>query len=211
MAKIYWAGVGEKICKMLWYGLLIACVWGMIRFGLGGFLAGGLSGVGSFLVALPFCVLAGLVGWRLFAPALADGITHLLLGGAGKLKAPPPLLSPCAGMIAAGRLEEARAALLELRQQYPNSPEVAELLFQLFERSGDRQGQIAVIETYFQTSDRQPGAANVMLLLAYADLIGKGAVPLLRSESGRSVYRAVEKRELQSRLRALAENENLSA
>ncbi len=211
MAGIYWSHVLEKICMALWYVLLIFCVWVMIRFGLGGFLEGGLSGVGSFLIALPFGVLAGLVGWRLFAPALADGITHLLFGGSEKLKAPPPLLSPCAGMIAAGRLEEAREALLELRRQYPNSPEVAELLFQLFESSGDREGQIATIETYFQTSDRQPGAANVMLLLAYADLVGKGAVPLLRSESGRSIYRAVEKRELQNRLRALTGNEKSSA
>ena len=187
----------------LWYVLLLFCVWVMVRFGLGGFLEGGLTGVGSFLIALPFGVLAGLVGWRLFAPGLADGVTRLLVGGSEKLKAPPPLLSPCAGMIAAGRLEEAREALLELRQQYPNSPEVAELLWQVYESSGDREGQIAVIETYFQTSDRQPGAANVMLLLAYADLIGERAVPLLRSELGRSVYRAVEKRELQNRLRSL--------
>lgn len=196
----------QRIYYTVWLLIFGFLVFMAIKLGLGGFAGGGPGGVIMFFGGAIFAGGAALIGHRLWGEVLAENFTYSLLASRKTLKEAPLILSPYAGMVARGEGLAALADLEELFAQYPDTPEIAGMLAEVYLRDAEAPDQfIQLVENYFARPKRVAGPDNLTLLMVYADLRGSDALPVLAGEADRSVYMPSEQKAIRNRIETLTE------
>ena len=162
---------------------------------------------GCYLLAVLY--LFGLSFSFTFSGAAANTLTDFLFYPKHFLKKAPPVLSRQQGLIKAGLLEQAEVELIEERQKYKSSPELALMLAEL--HAIDMQnpaGAVADCRFYFAHRSWRYHELNLHIALRYADWqvqLGNHAEArkqLLR-DARAGFYPAVEKKSLLARAESL--------
>lgn len=181
-----------------------------IFFRLGELKSGGLGGgVAASILFLFGTVLiaAGLlaVAWPLLTRGMAAMVNGLFLPSA-KLEKPALMLSPVAGKIAAGQLEEALRELKELERLHPENAAVCRMAADLYAgRLHDPQSAFETLRRYLHGSDRTPVEECVPLVMRYTDLCLRGGLydearMCVERELRRTCYSERERARLRKRL-----------
>jgi len=196
----------QRIYYIVWLLVFGFLVFMAIKLGLGGFASGGPGGVIMFFGGVIFAGAAGLIGYRLWGETLAENFTYSLLASRKTLKEALLILSPYAGMVARGEGLAALADLEELFEQYPDTPEIAGMLAEVYLRDAEAPDQfVQLVERYFERPKRVAGPDNLTLLMLYADLRGADALPVLAGEVGRNAYMPSEQQAIRNRIETLTE------
>ena len=166
------------------------------------------------MVIWAFFLLAALYIFGLFCAwqytgAIAESLVDFWLYPRRYLKKRPPVLSRQQGLIAACRYEEAKFELLEMRQNYADSPEITLMLADLrAEKFNDLESAVVDCRYYFKNRSWRYHELNLPIVLRYADwqcTLGNcaDAVKRLSKEVKSSIYPPQEKKALQTRLESL--------
>lgn len=204
--KIFFWQLKEHTVFAAWIVALLFCVASGLFFAYKAFTAKNYLETALLVFALPFVIFATLIAFRLWGGMLADNFIFSLLASRKTLKEAPLILSPYAGMVARGEGLAALADLEELFAQYPDTPEIAGMLAEVYLRDAEAPDQfIQLVENYFARPKRTAGPDNLTLLMLYADLRGGDALPLLAGEVGRNVYMPSEQKAIRNRIETLTE------
>lgn len=204
--KIFFWQLKEHTVFAAWIVALLFCVSCGLFFAYRAFAAKSYIEAALLVFALPFVIFAVLIAFRLWGGLLADNFTYSLLASRKTLKEAPLILSPYAGMVARGEGLAALADLEELFVQYPDTPEIAGMLAEVYLRDAEAPDQfIQLVERYFERSKRVAGPDNLTLLMVYADLRGSDALPVLAGEVERNVYMPSEQKAIRNRIETLTE------
>lgn len=154
-------------------------------------------------------LLFGKVCSLLYAGELANGLIDFLLYPKRYLKRAPVILSRQQGLITRGDYNTALAELLQLQQQHPESPEVAEVLSRLYGEKLNAQAQaMETLLLYFQHRKSNISAQNLPLALRLTEMLQKNwgtatARSFLEQEISKKGYTAADYQSLQRRHREL--------
>ena len=168
----------------------------------------------AMVIADGCCLLAALYLFGLsfsytFSGTVADNLTDFLLYPKRYLKKSPPLLSRQQGLIKKGAFELAELELINQRQNFKGSPELALMLAELHATDmQDPEGAVADCHFYFAHRNWRYHELNLTILLRYADWqtqLGNCAEALeqLTRDSRAGFYPAVEKEAIRKRIESL--------
>ena len=164
---------------------------------------------GVFLLGALY--LYGLIASALFSGPAARTLVDFILYPRRYLKKAPPILSRQMGLIARKCYKEAEMELLDLRQKYKSSPEIALMLADLH-ASGFNAPEAALMDCrfYFKHRNWRYNELNLPIALRYADWqtqLGRKteASEFLSREIKNSFYPRAEKKALLSRAASLGQ------
>ena len=150
-------------------------------------------------------LLFGKVCSLLYSGSIANGLTDFLLFPKRYLKRAPVIVSRQQGLITRGDYRQAENELLQLQQKHPDSPEVTELLSQLYmEKLHAPDKAQEVLLNYFQNRKQTEEKANLRLALRLTDMLQRNygaatAGAFLKQELSRKGYSSVERHSLERR------------